>query len=169
MQNGSALMRYKIGIVSKNFWSSTYRSAPQSNWLRGSGRLCPRNRQGQRGGSPPGVPLVLTGQQRGQGLARSWGFIAGRLAVACAHVIHPLKAPRQPLAALTTQACRMHQVRRFESKMALATGQDQRLAGQQTGQGCHVILPGAGLLSGNAHELKTLAFGQAWELLQRKE
>src|SRR5262249_45982578 len=24
MQNGSALMRYKIGIVSKNFWSSTY-------------------------------------------------------------------------------------------------------------------------------------------------
>jgi hypothetical protein len=24
MKNGSALMRYKIGIMSKNFWSSTY-------------------------------------------------------------------------------------------------------------------------------------------------
>jgi hypothetical protein len=83
-------------------------------------------------------------------------------------VIHSLKAPRQSLATLTTQACRMHQVRRFEGKVALSTGQDQRLAGQQTGQGCHVILPGADLLSGNAHELKTLTFGQAWELLQRE-
>jgi hypothetical protein len=63
----------------------------------------------------------------------------------------------------------VHQVCRFEGEVALSTGQDQRLAGLQTSQGCYVILPGAGLLSRNAHELKTLAFGQAWELLQREE
>jgi hypothetical protein len=73
-------------------------------------------------------------------------------------VIHPLKAPRQPTAALSTQACIVHQVRRLEGKTALSTGQHQRLAWQQTGQGCHVILPSAGVLSRNAHELETLAF-----------
>ena len=53
--------------------------------------------------------------------------------------------------------------------MALSTGQNQRLVGLQTGQGCHVILPGAGVLSGNAHELKPLALGQVRKLLQREE
>src|SRR5262245_37220437 len=35
MKNGSALMRYKIGIVSKNFWSSTYLCRRECDqWLR---------------------------------------------------------------------------------------------------------------------------------------
>jgi hypothetical protein len=69
---------------------------------------------------------------------------------------------------MSAQAVRTNNTR-FEGEVALSTGQDQRLAGLQTRQGCHVVLPGAGLRSGNAHELTTLAFSQAWELRQREE
>src|SRR6266545_2148317 len=114
-------------------------------------------------------PLIPSHQKRGERQAGGWRFITGWLALTCAHPIHPLKAPWQFVATLAAQAGIVHHVCRLEGEMALSTRQDQRLAGGQTGQGYHIILPRCGVLSRNADELVALTLGQAWQLRQRED
>src|SRR5712691_1687539 len=114
-------------------------------------------------------PLIPSRQQRWERQAGGWRFITGWLALTCAHPIHPLKAPWQFAATLTAQAGIVHHVCRLAGEMALSTCQDQRLAGGQTGQSYHIILPCGGVLSRNADELVALALSQAWQLRQRED
>jgi len=81
-----------------------------------------------------------------------------------ADVIDPLKAPRQLVATLTTQASVVHHVRWLESELALSARQDHSLTRWQAAQRHDVILPCGDVLGGNTDELVALALAQAWEL-----